>query len=197
MRARPALILAGLALPAAAAHAQSSNSVASNFGVTGSVPGACAVGPPLLAAGRQVNFRGLNGTTLQIDEMVNPATLSTNAASVEVRFEAVCTFPHRLRVETQNNGLWQTIERGATAPEGFGNAVPYRADVRWADTNLRLNADAGVRRIADNSVFVDGAGIGDLLLRLEIDAGATNEHANAPLLAGTYGDTLRITLEPQ
>ena len=195
MRARSALILAGLLLPAAA-HAQS-NSATSSFAVNASVPGACAVGAPLLAAGRQVNFRGLNGTTLQIDTMVDPTTLSTNAASVEVRFEAVCTFPHRLKVETQNNGLWQTIERGANAPEGFGNAVPYRADIIWADTNLRLNADAGVRRIADNSVFVAGAGIGDLLLRLEIDAGATNERANAPLLAGTYGDTLRITLEPQ
>jgi hypothetical protein len=114
-----------------------------------------------------------------------------------VRFEAVCTFPHRLKVETQNNGLWSTSERTGPAPEGFGNAIPYRADVTWDDTNLRLNADAGVRRIANNSVLVDGAGLGDLLLRLEIDAGATNERANAPLLAGTYGDTLRITLEPQ
>ena len=195
MRARSLLILAGLALPAAA-HGQS-NSVVSNFGVTGSVPGSCAVGAPQLSAGRQNNFLGLNGTTLQIDQLVNPATLSTNAASVEVRFEAVCTFPHRLKVETQNNGLWSTSERAGATPEGFGSAVPYRADVTWDDTNLRLNADAGVRRIADNSVLVDGAGLGDLLLRLEIDAGATNERANAPLLAGTYGDTLRITLEPQ
>jgi len=195
MRAPTALILAGLALPAAA-HAQS-NSVSSSFGVTGSVPGACAVGAPLLAAGRQVNFRGLNGTTLQIDTMVDPTTLSTNAASVEVRFEAICTFPHRLKVETQNNGLWPTSERGMVPPEGFGNAVPYRAHITWADENLELSADAGVRRIADNSVFVDGAGLGDILLRLEIDPGATNERANAPLLAGVYGDTLRITLEPQ
>lgn len=195
MRARPALILAGLLLPAAA-HAQGTNAT-SNFTVNATVPGTCAVGAPLLAAGRQVNFRGLNGTTLQIDELVDRTTLSTNAASVEVRFEAICTFPHRLKLETQNNGLWQTSERsGVAPPEGFGTAVPYRADVSWADENLRLNADAGVRRIADNSVFVPGAGLGQILLRLEIDAGATNERANAPLLAGTYGDTLRITLEP-
>jgi len=195
MRARPALILAGLLLPAAA-HAQGT-SATSNFTVNASVPGSCAVGAPLLAAGRQVNFRGLNGTMLQIDELVDRTTLSTNAASVEVRFEAICTFPHRLKIETQNNGLWQTMERSSVPPpEGFGNAIPYRADVTWADENLRLNADAGVRRTADNSVFVSGAGLGEILLRLEIDAGATNERANAPLLAGTYGDTLRITLEP-
>jgi hypothetical protein len=195
MRLRHALIAAALAFPAAA-QAQS-NSVTSAFTVNASVPGACAVGAPLLSAGRQVNFRGLNGTTLQIDTMVDPTTLSTNAASVEVRFEAVCTFPHRLKVETQNNGLWPTSERSPVPPEGFGNAVPYRADVTWADRTLRLNADAGVRRIADNSLFVPGAGLGDILLRLEIDSGATNERANAPLLVGVYGDTIRITLEPQ
>lgn len=195
MRARFALIIAGLLLPGLA-HAQAT-SATSNFAVNANVPGACAVGPPSLAAGAQVNFRGLNGTTLQIDQLVDPATLSTNAASVRVQFEAVCTFPHRLKVETQNNGLWPTTERSVTVPGGFGNAVPYRADVTWADATLLLNADAAVRRTADSSVLVDGSSLGNIQLRLEIDAGATNEHANAPLLAGTYGDTIRITLEPQ
>jgi len=195
MRLRSFLLAAGLFLPAAA-QAQS-NSATSAFAVNASVPGACAVGAPALSAGRMVNFRGLNGTTVQIDQMVDPTTLSTNAASIEVRFDAVCTFPHRLKVETQNNGLWPTSERPGPAPEGFGNAVPYRADITWADRSLRLDADAGVRRIADSSVFVPGAGMGDILLRLEIDPGATNRRANAPLLAGVYGDTIRITLEPQ
>lgn len=195
MRLRHALIVAGLLMPAAA-QAQS-NSATSNFAVTANVPGACAVGAPQLAAGRQINFRGINGTTLQIDQMVDPTTLSTNAASVDVKFDAICTFPHRLKVETQNNGLWPTSERGARAPQGFGNAVPYRATATWADRSVTLVADAGVRRIADNSVFVPGAGMGDILLRLEIEPGATNNQANAPLLAGVYGDTIRITLEPQ
>lgn len=195
MFARQVVMATCLLLPAVAAA--QSNSATSAFTVNASVPGTCAVGAPVLSAGRQINFRGLNGTTLQIDQLVDPATLSTNAASVEVRFEAICTFPHRLQVETQNNGLWQTSELTPPTPEGFGNAVPYRADITWADRTLRLNADAGVRRIADNSVFVNGSGLGDILLRLEVDAGATNERANAPLLAGTYGDTIRITLEPQ
>ncbi len=195
MRARSALIVAGLLLPAAAAHAQSS-SATSNFSVNASVPATCSVGPPALAAGRQVNFRGLNGTTLQIDQLVDMRTLSTNPASVEVQFEAICTLPHRVRLETQNNGLWQTREAGPGAAEGFGSAIPYRADILWSDMNLRLNADATVRRIADSSAYVPGASLGELHLRLEIDAGATNERANAPLLAGAYGDTLRLTLEP-
>jgi len=51
--------------------------------------------------------------------------------------------------------------------------------------------------MAENSLFVSDTATGTLQLRLEIDAGATNHRANAPLVAGTYGDTLRITLEPQ
>ena len=38
---------------------------------------------------------------------------------------------------------------------------------------------------------------GDLLLRFAIDEGATNLAANAPLVAGSYVDTLTIVLEPQ
>lgn len=195
MRVPAALLVASLALPAAAQTP--SSSVTSAFGVNANVPGICTIGAPLLRAGRQINFRGLNGNTLQIDRMVDPATLSTGAASAEVQFDAICTFPHRLKVETQNNGLWQTGERTLQPPEGFGNAIPYRADVTWANRTVRLTADAGVRRIADSSMAVDASGLGEILMRLEIDAGATNERANAPLLAGTYGDTIRITLEPQ
>jgi hypothetical protein len=39
--------------------------------------------------------------------------------------------------------------------------------------------------------------LGDLRLRLDIDAGSTNVQTNAPIIAGSYGDTLRIFLEPQ
>lgn len=194
MFARNALLVASF-LPAVASA--QTTSVTSPFTVNANVPQTCTVGAPLLSAGRQINFRGLNGSTLQIDQLVDPTTLSTNAASFEVRFEAVCNLAHRLKVETQNNGLWSTSERAAVAPEGFGDGVPYRADVTWANQTLRVNADAGVRRIAEGSVFVNAAAVGDILLRLEVDAGATNDRANAPLLAGVYGDTIRITLEPQ
>lgn len=190
------LLLLPLAAMPLAAQAQTT-SVTSAFTVGGSVPVACAVGAPALAAGRQVNFRGLNGSTLQVDQLVDPATLSTSAASVELRFESVCNLRHRLRVETQNNGLWQTSERGLGRPDGFATAVPYRARLSWASQNLELVADARARRITEGSFLVDGAAIGDILLRLEIDPGATNAQANAPLVAGIYGDTLRIILEPQ
>ena len=188
-------LLFAAALPAAA-NPQTTN-VNSAFTVGGNVPVFCAVGAPTLAAGRQVNFRGLNGSTLQIDQLVDSVSLSTNAASVELRFDSVCNLRHRLKLETQNNGLWPTSERGSVRPEGFGNAVPYRARISRAAQSLDLNADARTRRIAESSLYVDGAAIGEIMLRLEIDPGVTNVQANAPLVAGVYGDTLRIIVEPQ
>lgn len=168
-----------------------------SFSVTGQVPGGCVLGAPTLASGALVNFRGLNGTTLQIDQLVDTENLTTNPASVEISLDANCAFPHTLRVESQNNGLWRTSERTALAPEGFADAIPYHAAVRWASANLTFSADAHSRRVTDGTIFVNRTATGSVLLRLDIDVGATNVRANAPLVAGVYGDTLRITLEPQ
>jgi hypothetical protein len=190
------LVLLGVASVPAAAAAQVAP-VTRSVPVTASAPAICAMGEPVLAAGGQINFRGLNGNTLRIDRLVDPATLAAAAASVDVTFDAVCNYPHRIRVEAQNNGLWRTSERPPDPPPGFAYAVPYRATIDWGLEHGRLEADAKVRRIAERSIIVDRPTSGEINLRLEIEAGASNVQANAPLLAGFYGDTLRITLEPQ
>jgi hypothetical protein len=193
MRGVPLLLLLGMPAAAAAQVAPVTRSVP----VTASAPAVCAIQEPTVRAGGQVNFRGVNGNTLQIDHMVDPRTLAAAAASVNVTFDAVCNYPHRLIVEAQNNGLWQTSERPPSPPPGFAYAVPYRATIDWGLEHGRLEADAKVRRIADRSILVDHPTAGEITLRVEIKAGASNTQANAPLLAGSYGDTLRITLEPQ
>ena len=123
------LLLLGPAalLPAGIASAQVA--VPRVMGVTASAPPVCALQEPRLAGGGQINFKGLNGNTLQIDRMVDPATLAANSASANVAFEAVCNYPHRIKIETQNNGLWQTSERSPAPPEGFAYAVPYSATI--------------------------------------------------------------------
>lgn len=190
------LIVASLAMAPAMAVAQSSVDTR-NFTVIGNVPGGCALGTPEVAAGEQINFRGINGNTLQIAELVDPYTLSTKAASVQVSFDAVCNFPHTLSLESQNNGLFQTFEFSQDPAEGFGDGVPYTANVDWSDENLILLADARERRVAESRIFIDSTSAGELILRLDIGSGATNLRNFSPLLAGIYGDTIRITLEPR
>ncbi|TMJ11577.1 MAG: hypothetical protein E6G94_15665 [Alphaproteobacteria bacterium] len=195
MTLRLLLLLGAGALPAAAGAQVAP--VTRSVPVTASAPPVCAIREPIVAAGGQINFRGLNGNTLQIDHLVDPHTLAAAAASVNITFDAVCNYPHRLILEAQNNGLWQTSQRPPDAPPGFAYAVPYTATIDWGVEHGRLEADAKVRRIADRSILVDHPTSGEITIRLEIDAGASNTQANAPLLAGSYGDTLRITLEPQ
>ena len=167
-----------------------------SFPVTGNSPSICVLQAPTLAGGAQINFRGLNGTLLQIDSLVDPTTLATKAASVELRFDGVCNFPHQLRVEASNNGLFRTATATA-APQGFASAIPYQARFNWGQQTLLLNADAQIRRFNEQSIQVTDPTAGNLSMRFEIQPGASNIQSNAPVIAGNYAETLRITLEPQ
>jgi hypothetical protein len=164
--------------------------------VTGNAPNVCTLQTPRLAGGKQINFRGLNGSTLQIDTLVDPATLAARAASAELVFDGVCNFPHRLRVEAQYNGLSRGSEL-ARAPTGFASAIPYTATVRWGPQSATLNADAQIRRVHEQVLTVAEPTAGQVVLRVEVQPGASNVQSNAPVLAGNYADTLRVTLEPQ
>jgi hypothetical protein len=185
-----ALALAG-AVRAQPAPADDSRS----FAVTASAPPLCAISQPRLVPGRLINFRNINGTTLTVDRLTDPVTLSTAAASAEVGFDAVCTFPHLVVVESQYNGLWRAaITR---PPVGFADAVPYAATVRWGDLTRRFEVNAETQRIVDFTIPVAKPTAGILQLGIDIQAGAANLRTNAPLLAGVYQDTIRVTLEPQ
>ncbi len=190
----PLAVLIGLS---AAAPALAQSQVATRTApVVGVAPNICVLQPPRLAQGAQVNFRGLNGNLLQIDTLVDPTTLATRAASADLRFDAVCNFPHRLRVEALNNGLWRN-EASTLPPQGFAYAIPYRASFSWGNRTGLLDADARIRRLHEERIVLDEPQVGQVLLRVEIQPGASNVQSNAPVIAGNYGDLLRITLEPQ
>jgi len=191
------MILVVGGLPCAPPASAQSTVATKTLPVTGNTPPVCAVAEPRLRSGNQINFRGLAGNTLQIDRMVDPATLAVSAASVDVHFDAVCNYPHRLRIESQNNGLWPTLQRTQPPAPGFAYAVPYRATMTWGNVNGSLNADAQTRRVTDQRFNIDQATAGQIDLRLAIASGASNIRDNAPILAGDYTDTLRIFVEPR
>ena len=85
----------------------------------------------------------------------------------------------------------------SAAGPGFTYAVPYRTEISWAGVNGQLAADALSRRTVDRPILIDQPNAGAIELRIVIEQGASNVRANAPLVAGYYGDTLRIVLEPQ
>lgn len=186
-----------LLLSGQAARAQTGDDDTRDMVVRGRVPQICALATPTLAGGALNNFRTLNGSSLEVDQLTDPVTLSTRAASARISFAAICNFAHQIVLESRNNGLWRS-ELGLTpAPTGFSDAVPYTATLEWGPINTSLQADASDRRIRDRTQPVDQPVAGDIVLRLDIQPGATNLQTNAPLVSGVYRDTLRLTVEPQ
>jgi hypothetical protein len=181
---------------AAPAQAQSLTAVQA-MPVTGNVPQVCALQRGEVQPGSLVNIAGLDGDTLRILQFVDPATLSVKASSATISFDAVCNFPHAIRIESANNGLWPHDARITQQPGGFAYAVPYTAQMSWGPANALFEADAKSRHIAQRSVNVDTAVAGQVNLRIEVAEGASNVENRAPVVAGTYVDTIRIFLEPR
>ena len=75
--------------------------------------------------------------------------------------------------------------------------VVERASWRVALTRaLAAECDDAERHAAADYKRRDAVA-GDLILRLQIDEGASNVEGSAPVIAGTYTDTIRIFLEPR
>lgn len=181
------------AMPAAAQD----NVAATSMSVTGSTPQVCTIETGRFRTGELINFVGNDGDTLRVIELVDPDDLAVQAASATVSFEAVCNFPHRIRLESQENGLWPISGAFAPTSEDFATALPYSASFEWADRSRSLELDATVRQGRLVATEVDEPASGELVLAITLDAGASNTQFGAPVLAGTYTDTLRIFLEPR
>ena len=194
---RKSALLANLALASVWAGSAAAQPAPLNLTVDGSAPQVCAVQNPVLAPGALINFRGLSGNTLQIDQLADTRTLATLAAAADVSFTAVCNYPHRIILESQNNGLWRGGAAGSAAPSGFADGVPYTASLTWGPTTNSFFVDATSRRISQLSTAIGQPTSGEIKIHLAIQAGASNLTANAPLIAGIYSDTLRVTVEPQ
>jgi hypothetical protein len=193
---RATTIGSALAL-ACGASAQAGTSAPLPFTVSGSAPQICAVGNPQLSAGALVNFQSLNGAALRITQLADPRTLATNAAQATVTFQAVCNYPHRIVLESQNNGLYRDGAAGAAPPPGFADGVPYTAQLTWGAVTSTFFVPATSRQTSQDSVAVPNPTAGDIEIQLSVQAGASNLSANSPLIAGVYTDTLRVTVEPQ
>lgn len=195
MRSLSSFVLASLAFAAPALAQSQPNS--QNLPVTGSVPQICSMEQGRIASGGLNNIAGLDGDTLRIIQFVDPSTLSVRAASATISFDAVCNFPHAVRIESQNNGMWPVDERVSDRPAGFAYAVPYTADISWGPISTQFATDGKVRAQNQQTIVVNDPVAGQFTLRLRIADGASNVETRAPLVSGTYVDTVRIFLEPR
>lgn len=192
----PALV-ASLGIPVIAGAQDGVQEDSADFLVTGRTPVVCTLTSGPGSGDGFNNFTTADRNVYRVDQMIDATTLSTRAAWFELTLSGVCNTAHRVRVESLNNGLWQLSETPPARPDGFGTAVPYDLTARWVDQVVQLSTDAAIRQPRERSVPISGPASGDLRLRFEIFAGATNLAANAPMVSGAYSDTLTIILEPQ
>ena len=190
------LVAAASLLMASPATAQTSPN-SQDMPVTGSVPQLCSLQPGRIAAGGLNNIAGLDGDTLRIIQFTDPSTLTVRSASATITFDAVCNFPHSVRIESQNNGMWPVDSRVSDKPAGFAYAVPYVADISWGPVSAQFDANAKVRAANQQVIAVSNPVAGEFTVRIRIEDGASNVETRAPLVAGTYVDTVRIFLEPR
>ena len=195
--ARQVLMLLTAAQACAQPALAQSRVATQDLGVTGSAPAVCSLQNGQLQTGGLINITGLDGDVLRIQNLTDSQTLAARAASASIKFFAMCNFPHQVRIESQNNGLWPTDSRQSSSVPGFTTAIPYRASLTWGPAAGALDANANVRRLIERRVAVDQPVVGEVQMRIEIASGASNTVVNAPVVAGTYGDTVRIYLEPR
>jgi hypothetical protein len=167
-----------------------------DFGVDANAPEWCAVtsaGKTPVSAAPGANTVGPIGADLQIQNLVDPTTLSTRAANATIGFEAACNYPHRVTVRSANNGLRR--DQGQTS-NGVASAVPYTATLTWGDSSIGFLADAQSTIERVETGVTTGAVTGSLVIAIAIEAGATNLGPNRPLGAGQYSDVISIDVGP-
>jgi hypothetical protein len=189
------LLAAALIALACGAGAPASAQQQHSVTLTGTAGLRCTLDQPELASTASTNFDAPAGNLFGITELGDPGTLTTKAASITLSMDAMCNSVHRVIIASDGNGLWRAGP--ATPAAGFASAIPYRANLVWADEQHALNAQANQRRLLENQILVGHPNTGEMLLEFEIDAGATNAGTGAPLLAGEYSDVLRVTVEAQ
>lgn len=168
-----------------------------DMGVSANAPPVCVIANQSSQRIRPlVNTTAAGSAAVQITALVDVGTMSTAAAQVEVSFDAMCNFPHRLNVASENNGLFRSAN-AAAPPSGFGSAVPYTADVRWGDQTLAFNANAKIRSRFEDRLLIGQPASGAIVLAFNVLPGATNAQNGAPLASGIYSDILTLTVEPQ
>lgn len=165
-----------------------------DIAVTGSVGRMCVMVAPRVDVGASTNLGTVSGSAVRIAEL-SDEQMTTRATNFTARLSAMCNVSHQLIISSDRGGLWRS-PTGATIP-GFANGVPYRAKVTWNGAQSTLTANAAGESPVQQTLNADAPGSGDIDVEFHIDQAATNAGSGAPLVAGSYTDTIRVTMGPQ
>lgn len=164
-------------VPCSAALAQAATQ---DITITAEVSGVCTIGGN--AVGSPVGTALIPTPGGNVD--TSPIT-PTGAPFTNV----VCNGPSSLRLSSLSGG----VVNAATA-SGFDNIINYSATASWNSVNATINtATVNGASGIENGTAAPVATAGSGSLTVTITPAANSQ----PLIAGSYSDTLRVTLTPQ
>lgn len=131
-----------------------------------------------------------NQTVINVPSLQGTQTAQLQPASISLMITMVCNRAHSLRITAGNGGL--QFQTGPVSQPGFASHVNYAANAYWGAASAHLQT-SGVLGEATPEIYVPGAFSGSFVLQLLIDESGAG---HLPLLAGTYTDTLTVTLSP-
>jgi hypothetical protein len=182
--------LSGLLVRSACAQ----DSQAQSFTIRANAHSVCTLSAPqnALAANMVLGAGSANQPVINIPSLHDGKTAQLQHASILLMMKMVCNRAHSLQVTTGNGGLRSQNGSDAQARPGFANRVDYATQVNWGAASAKLHT-SGISGQATQEVFSPGAFSGNFALQVLIDESGAG---HLPLTAGTYTDTLIVTLSP-
>ncbi len=178
------------------AHAAAAqDSQAQSFTLRGRAEAACGFSAPqsTQASNMALAASSSSQNLISITSLLNPNTAQLQPGSISLTMKGLCNHSHSLTVTSANGGLTRQIGSAAPLVNGFARRIDYTAKVSWAAASASL-LTSGISGQKTPAAVTLGAFSGDLSLQIDIDASGAG---NLPLPAGTYTDTLTVTLAPQ
>jgi hypothetical protein len=180
-----------IGIPPGPAAAQDSQAQA--FTVDGYSQSVCTLTAPQNAQATNMNVGSSSAVqvVISVPSLVDEKTSNLQPGSISLNMNMVCNRAHSIRIASGNGGLRPQVDSNGTARAGFANRVNYAAQANWGAVSAKLETASGEQVTPEAQSL--GAFVGNLALQVSIDQSGAG---NLPLMAGTYTDTLTVTLSP-
>lgn len=181
-------ILTASLLSASGAQAQELARAEQRVELHGNAPAACVANAGRAANPVNASFQstGPNSGTVMLPLFVDAATATTRGSSIEVAVPVICNASHTITVRSANGGLLREGAGPARAGSGgFSEFQAYGVDLQWQQRVLRLGAGR-----SSAALSYPQPARGDLIVAITVPRGT------APLVAGTYSDTVVVEIRP-
>lgn len=192
-RASARVLAIAVAIGSGGAACAQSVPQSATIAVTASVDRKCTLANPQIDLGQTTNIGQVSGSTVRIADLSDDQ-MSTKVTDFTAEVAGMCNASHQLTVSSDRGGLWR--DPAGLRSNGFANGVPYRATISWGGEQAILRANASGEGQVQQTLSVDQPAGGSVQIQFHIDQSATNVGVGAPLIAGTYDDTIRVTMGP-